>query len=210
MPTATKTKPKAADAPAAPTRFVITPDMAYRAFEERNRETDFALTSTFPNMPGAVAKVRIPDLGDPDILAMLPEQLLRDMLVTINTIETTENGQAPLDLTKPDELDIARLKANARQARALADAYCVAGFVDPPLAYSEQERKTARHMPLELVHPADRARFFNWCNAQNAGATATAGAFPDGSAEGVATGGPGGVDGGTTEPVADAGGDGGE
>jgi hypothetical protein len=203
MTTATKTRAKQADAPATspePARFVLTASLADLAKQKRDETHEFALTST---MPGAFATVRVPDLGDPDILTMLPDQLLRDMLVTVNGIEANENGTG-LDISKPDEVDIERLKANAKQSRALADAYCVAGFVDPPLAYTERDQKTTAHVLLEAIHPADRARFFNWCNAQGSGATATVTAFPDGSAEDMAVGGPGGVDSDATEPPAES------
>ena len=51
------------------------------------------------------------------------------------------------------------------------------------------------------IHPADRQRFFDWCQGRHAEAAATVEPFP-GSREldsGVDAGGSGGIDGGSTE-----------
>jgi hypothetical protein len=205
MPTATRTKRKAADAPAAPTQ-IFSAALAAKAREQREAITDFPLDAT---MPGAFAKVRIPDLGDPDVLMMLPDPLLRSILHVVNDVERKESG-APIDISQPDTVDLDAAKSAAKRNRALVDAYCMAGFVNPPLAYTDDDMLTPDHVLVADIAAADRTRFFNWCNGQQMEAAATVEPFPDGSPTGVATGGSGGVDDNAAEPVADAAGDGAE
>lgn len=191
----TRTKAQAADAPAAPTMTIFNAALAAKARERRNAVHDFALTAT---MPGAIAKVRVPDLGDPDLLLALPDPLVRGLLTVVRDVERREhpNGHEPEQT--PETVDIARARQDATRNRTLVDAYCLAGFVNPPLAMTEDDLATPEHVLLADIHPADRTRFFSWCMGQVGEAAATVEPFPDGSPEGVATGGPGGV--GTDAP----------
>lgn len=190
MTTSTKTKPKAADAPA-----VFSRSLAERIREKRNAVHEFALTATAAQLgePIPPAKVRIPDLGDPDILMALPETLLRTILKVVNDVESKEGTVAPIDISKPDEIDLTAAKQNAMRQRAIVDAYCLAGFVEPRLVMTEDAQANVDDWLLSDIHPSDRIAFFNWCNGQHTEATATAVEFPDRPAEDVATGGPGGV-----------------
>ena len=196
MTTTTKTKAKAADAPA-----VFSRSLAERIREKRNAVHEFALTATAAQLgePIPPAQVRIPDLGDPDILMALPETLLRTILKVVNEVEAKEGTVAPIDISKPDEIDLTAAKQNATRQRAIVDAYCLAGFVEPRLRLTEDDliaqgdQAKVDDWLLSDIHPADRIAFFNWCTAPHTEAAATAVEFPDRPAEDVATGGPGGV-----------------
>jgi hypothetical protein len=189
MSTATKTRTKAADAPAAPPRFILTTSLAEIARQKREAVQEFELTAT---APGAFAKVRLVDLSDQATLTSLPETLLRKILGIANDVELREGRTNPVqeDGTLDVERAIRVAKANARAV----DAYCVAGFVEPPLIFTEGERVRDDQVVVSDIHPADRQRFFEWCQGRHAEASAAVEPFPDGSAEGVATGGSGGVD----------------
>jgi len=191
MTTSTKIKAKAADAPAAFNR-----SLAQRIRAKREAVHDFRLTATEQLLgePLPPARVRIPDLGDGEILNGLPDSLLRTMLQVASDIEAGKPGIAPVDLSKPDEIDITAAKQNAMRQRALVDAYCVAGFIEPRLCLTEDDQTDADDWLLSDIHPADRIAFFNWCNGVHTEAAATVEPFPDRPTEDVATGGPGGVD----------------
>jgi hypothetical protein len=173
-----------------PQRFVLTAALADLAKQQREAVQEFVLPAT---AKGAFARVRVPDLGDPDVLMALPDTLLRQILKVVNDVETNEGRIAAVDLSKPDEVDLVAAKHNAMRQRAIVDAYCIAGFVEPPLAMTEDEQTTTAHVLISAIHPSDRIAFFNWCQGQHTEATATAAEFPDGSPESVATGGPSGM-----------------
>ena len=118
----------------------------------------------------------------------------RQILKVVNDVETNEGRIAPVDISKPDEIDLVAAKQNAQRQRAIVDAYCIAGFVEPPLAMTEDDQKTTDHVLISAIHPSDRIAFFNWCTGQHTEAAATVEPFPDRPAEDVATGGPGGSD----------------
>jgi len=201
MTTSTKTKRNAADAPAAFPR-----SLAERIREKRAAVHEFRLTATEQLLgePIPPAKVRIPDLGDPDILMGLPETLLRTILKVVNEVETNEGNVGPIDISKPDEIDLTAARQNAMRQRALVDAYCVAGFIEPRLCLTEDEQTNVDDWLLSDIHPTDRIAFFNWCSGAHTEAAATVETFPDRPAEDVATGGPGGVDSDAAERSAPA------
>jgi hypothetical protein len=176
MSTATRTRPKAADAPAAPPppdRFVLTASLADQARQKREAVQDFALTAT---APGAYARVRLVDLSDQATLSSLPESLLRRVLGIANDIELREGKTTPVQ--DDGSLDIERAirlaKANARAI----DAYCVAGFVEPSLIFSEEDRIHDAQVIVSDIHPADRTRFFEWCQGRHTEAAAAVEPFP--------------------------------
>jgi hypothetical protein len=212
MSTATRTKPKAADAPAVspppktPEPVMLTAALASKARERRLAIHKFALpaTAALAGVPAMEAEVRIPDLGDPELLVGLPDTLLRRILTVANEVEARGGNTNAIDLTKPDEIDLEKAKRNAKQSRALIDGYCVAGFVNPELVMTEADQKNTNQILLEDIHPADRTAFFNWCNGQHTEAAATVEPFPGGSREGVATSRSGGVDGAAAERTVEA------
>jgi hypothetical protein len=199
MTTATRTRSKAADAPAAPPPepkpVMLTAALASKAMKRRNETHTFSLPATAraADVPAIEVTVKVPDLGDPEILTALPDQLLRTILMAVNDVEAREGNQQAIDISKPEEVDFVQAKRQAFRNTALINAYCLAGFVEPQLVLTEAEQKNTNQVLLEAVHPTDRAAFFNWCQQPHAEAAAAVEPFPDGSDEGVAAGGPGGV-----------------
>lgn len=197
---ATKTATKAAAAPAGFSR-----SLAERIRAKRDAVHEFRLTATeqMAGEPLPPAKVRIPDLGNPEILAGLPDTLLRTMLQVANEIEAGGSGMTDIDLSKPNEIDLTAAKQNAIRQRALIDAYCVAGFVEPRLWLTQDEADDNDWL-LSDIHPSDRIAFFNWCNGVQTEAAATVAPFPDRPDADMATGGSGGVDSDAAERSAPA------
>ena len=202
MTTATRKRPTSADAPAEspPEQFVLTASLADLARKKREAVRDFELTATSDGFDGvAIARVRLVDLADSATLTSLPESLLRKVLTIANDVEIREGRTNPVQ--DDGSLDIDRaIRVAKANARAI-DAYCVAGFVEPALIFTEGERVRDDQVLVSDIHPADRQRFFDWCQGRHAEAAATVETFP-GSREldaGMAAGGPGGVDGGSTE-----------
>lgn len=179
------TRTTAAEAPAAPQSSRFTAADAVTVWEVRERTHDFALDAT---MPGKTAQVRVPDLGDPDVLMGLPTPLLEQIMRYTREVETAEGRPQPAPAA-PEPFDIERVRKDAERNRALIDAYCLAGFVDPPLIYSDKERTEDDQVVISVIHPSDRMRFFQWANGQHTEAAATVAPFPDGGDPGVATGG---------------------
>src|SRR5690242_16793067 len=101
-----------------PQRFVLTASLADLAKQQREAVQEFALPAT---AKGAFARVRVPDLGDPDVLMALPDTLLRQILKVVNDVETNEGRIAPVDISKPDEIDLVAAKQNAQRQRAIVD-----------------------------------------------------------------------------------------
>jgi hypothetical protein len=202
MTTATRTRSKAADAPAAPPPepkapepVMLTAALASKAMQRRNETHTFSLPATAraADVPAIEVTVKVPDLGDPEILTALPDQLLRTILMAVNDVEAREGNQHAIDISKPEEVDFSQAKRQAFRNTALINAYCLAGFVEPQLVLTEAEQKNTSQVLLEAIHPTDRAAFFNWCQQPHMEAAAAVEPFPDGPDEGVAAGGPGGV-----------------
>jgi hypothetical protein len=201
MTTATRTRSKAADAPVAPppqsepNAMPLTAALANKAWRKRNELHNFLLPATARDagVDAIEVTVKIPDLGDPEILTALPDQLLRTILMAVNQVEVLEGNQKAIDISKPEEVDFVQAKRQAFRNTALINAYCLAGFVEPQLVLTEAEQKNTNQVLLDAVHPTDRAAFFNWCQQPHAEAAAAVEPFPDGPDEGVATGGPGRV-----------------
>jgi hypothetical protein len=199
MTTATRTRSKAADAPAAPPPepkpVMLTAALASKAMKRRNETHTFSLPATAraADVPAIEVTVKVPDLGDPEILTALPDQLLRTILMAVNDVEAREGNQQAIDISKPEEVDFVQAKRQAFRNTALINAYCLAGFVEPQLVLTEAEQKNTSQVLLEAIHPTDRAAFFNWCQQPHMEAAAAVEPFPDGPDEGVAAGGPGGV-----------------
>ena len=209
MTTATKKRPTSADAPAEspPKQFVLTASLADLARKQREAVRDFPLTATSEHLDGtAIARVRLVDLADSATLTSLPETLLRKVLTIANDVEIREGRTNPVQDDGSLNIDRAIRVAKAN-ARAI-DAYCVAGFVEPVLILAESDRTSKEQVLVSNIHPADRQRFFDWCQGRHTEAAATVEPFPDGSTEGVATGGSGGMDGAAAESAAPAAGDG--
>lgn len=159
-------------------RAKLTPDIAAAAYAKRRELIEFDLPAT-----GAFAMVRQPDLGDSEILAELPAELLTGILVTLNQIDGGD-----VDITKPETIDFDRIKERAKRDRSIIDAYCLAGFVEPPLIWDEASRTSDDQVLLEMIHPSDRAAFFNWCNTARTEATSNVTTFPGRPDEDVAVG----------------------
>lgn len=185
--------------PPEPTRFILTNAIAQQALERRTAVHDFDLTAT---MPGAVARVQYVDLNHPGTLSALPETLLRAVLGMANDLEIREGTQEAPEITRynPDgTLNVEGVIRLAQIEAKAADAYCLAGFVEPALILTEGERVRDDQVLLQAIHPVDRRRFGDWCNGPGSEASETVLPFPDGPDEGLAAGGPGGVDGGPAE-----------
>jgi hypothetical protein len=216
MTTATRTRSKAADAPAAPPPepkpVMLTAALASKAMQRRNETHTFSLPATAreAGVPAIEVTVKVPDLGDPDVLTDLPDSLLRQILMVVNEVEAQEGTETAVDLSKPEDIDFVAAKRKAIRNKALVNAYCLAGFVEPQLVATEAEQKNTNQILLEAIHPNDRNAFFNWCQQPHAEASAKVEPFPNGSLEGVATGGSGGVDESATERASEDVGDGGD
>jgi hypothetical protein len=199
MTTATRKRPRGADAPApSPKRFVLTASAAREARQKREEIHDFELTHT---MPGAFARVRLVDLQDPEILTnALPARLLAELLETVREVEGQEAGGEARELSVIEKIDLARKNMHA------IVAYCIAGFVEPPLILSEDDRDPRRDDEVVVtdIDARDRQRFFDWCQGRYEEASATVLPFPQGSASTVDAGGPGGASGGASEPTAES------
>ena len=194
MSTATRSR-KAADAPAAspngePAPFILTASLADLARQKREAVQRFDLSAT---APGAYAMVRLVDLGDVATLTDMPDHLLTKVLMIANDVEIREGRTKPVndDGTFNAEHVLKLMRAN----KASVNAYCVSGFVDPPVIFEETDRTNPEQLVVDMIHPADRQRFFDWCHGRHAEAAATVAPFPEPRelADGVAAGGPGGV-----------------
>jgi len=208
MTTATSKKTKTTDtgaaaasaAPAPPARRLLTADLAAQAREERDRLHDFELKHTGA---GIFARVRHVDLSDTATLTMLPEQLLRVILGAVNDVETREGKPTAID--EAGKVDIERAIKAAKAETAATDAMCVAGFVEPRLVLTQEEKDRERDADVVLVadiHPADRRRYVEWTQGRLAEASEKVVTFPDRSNAGLDAGGPRGVDGDATVDAA--------
>lgn len=175
---------KAAEAPAAtqPERFILTSETAELAKEARLAPQEFALEAT---APGAIARVRVVDLNSLDDILALPERFRRQIFEMQKEVER-RNGNFTV---KDDDgnIDIESGMEAIRLYKQAIDLYCLAGFVEPKLITSEHERTDTAQVLIELVHPADRQRFFEWCQSRNTGANATVAKFPKRPSQDVAT-----------------------
>jgi len=193
--------------------MLFTADLAGQAIERRNAVHDFELTAT---MPGAFARVRMVHLNDTAALQALPDHLLRRVLGMVNDVDSKEANHALGERQNADgSLNVDAVMTLMAAERKIADAYCLAGFVEPRLVLTQDEidlERDADDKPvlMEAIHPADRRRFLEWCTGRHAEAAATVEPFPDGPDADVAAGGPGGVDGGAAESAAAPAGDGAE
>ena len=192
----------ASAAPAPPERRLLTADLAAQARRERDRLHDFELTHTGP---GIFARVRHVDLSDTATLTMLPERLLRVILGAVNDVETREGR--PATMTADGKVDIDRAITAAKAETAATDAMCVAGFVEPRLVLTQEEKDRDRDADVVLIadiHPADRRRYVEWTQGRLAEASEKVVTFPDRSDAGLDAGRPRGVDGDAPVGAADA------
>jgi len=195
--------------------MLFSADLAGQAIERRNAVHDFELTAT---MPGAFARVRMVDLNDQSALLALPERVLRFVLGMANDIDSREGKAAVGERTNEDgSLNVENVLKAAQLEAKMFDGYCLAGFVEPRLVLTQDEVDRERGSTdgdkpvlLDAIHPADRRRFYLWCDGHHAEAAATVEPFSGGPAAGVAASGPGGVDGAAAEPAAEPAGDGAE
>lgn len=200
---ATRTKPKAADAPAVssstPEPKLFDTAMAQQAIKRWDTVHDFALTAT---QQGAFARVRLVDLSDGAMLNSLPNTLLERVLQIAADIDP--NRKSVPVISDAGVIDLDRAKRNVDRQAAICDAYCIAGFVQPPLIVAESDRTAPDQVLLRAIHPADRQRFFQWCQGRHTEAPATVTDFPAARelADGVADRGSGGMAGDATEPAA--------
>jgi hypothetical protein len=203
----------AGDAPPAPSqRFILTTSLAELARQRREAVQEFELTATqreLKMVEPIYAEVRMVDLADAATLSALPETLLRKVLSIANDVEVREGRANPI--AEDGSLNIERAIKVAQANTEAINAYCVAGFVKPQLIFTNAERTNDDQVLVSDIHPADRQRFFDWCQGRHAEAAATVAPFP-GPREldpGVDAGGPGGIDGGqaehATEPAPDDG-----
>lgn len=175
-PTTTKPRTGRGAIAAVPPLTILTPRLAEQARAARDGLQAFELTAT---SPGTWARVRMVDLSDSDQLVALPADVLRDVL------QAHEDARAyvgqPVTL-EGGGLNIERVVALGKGDQLIRDAYCLAGFVDPPLIRHESARIAPAQIVVDAIHPADRQRFFDLCQ----GARPDAGPDSTGDIEGVA------------------------
>jgi hypothetical protein len=185
-----------------PQRFVLTASLADLAREKRNAVQEFELTATSAAVgQRIVAEVRRVDLNSVDAILALPDTLTRQVLEMQQQVaKAQQDGVTNADGTLNEDVGLKAL----RMMQEAQDLYCVAGFVNPPLIQHESLRTRDDQIVVELIDPADRRRFFEWCTGQNAEARATAARFPDEPGANVAAGGSGGGDQPPAEPASAA------
>ena len=185
-----------------PEPFVLTASLADLAREKRNAVQSFELTATSAAVgQRIVAEVRRVDLNSVDAILALPDSLTRQVLeMQARVAKTQQEGLTNADGSLNEDVGLRAL----RMMQEAQDLYCVAGFVRPPLIQHEALRTRDDQIVVDLIDPADRRRFFEWCTGQDTEARATAARFPDRPDADVATGGSGGGDQSSPEPSASA------
>lgn len=117
---------------------------------------------------GGYARVRLLNIVDKNTLGWIPDTLNKKLANVLQLIEQTARDAKVYSATEA----VTRLRKETDDLNAVADAFCVHGFVQPRLVATEQEADEAADdmvMWVEELHIDERIAYFNLCFAQGEG-----------------------------------------
>lgn len=151
----------------APTRL---DPAALRARKRREQEGyDFILRATTDEHGNpTVARVRRPDIFDADTLEGLPDAIQTRIFGVIEEAEKAESAGGPQAM---EESVTELLKRNYGAFAAMADAYVIAGFIEPRVYPTAAEADANGGLWVKDIERADRIAFYHHCTGMVTEAT---------------------------------------
>lgn len=144
---------------AAPTR--LNPAALRERKRREQRGYDFILRATTDEDGNpTVARVRRPDIFDADELGKLPDHMQTAIFALIEEAEKEEG--------KPQRPDVEQgvvelLKRNYGAFSTMADAYVIAGFIEPRVYATAAEADANGGVWVKDIERADRIAFYHHC-----------------------------------------------
>lgn len=158
---------------------ILTPEKARAAREAAQQGRRFRLVHT-----GGWAVVRRFTPTDRIAIGRLPEAQQQRVLNALAKASDNANARrSDGTISRSIALD------NMRRQEDLINAYCVAGFVRPPLIFAETDRTNPDQVVVTDLDMKDREAFFAVCETDSEAAARRFAPFPGEPAGDVATGG---------------------
>lgn len=150
----------------------------------RTEGVPFTLTATTDGEGNpTVVRVRIPDILDADTLDMLPDALRAEVFSTIEEVEKA-NTAAMRNVKQGGEgeavtaMSTAELASRFGNLSKMADAYVIAGFIEPRVYATPEEADEHGGAWVKDIEFVDRMAFFTYCTDNERGAASLAKPFP--------------------------------
>lgn len=155
----------------------------------RQREAagyDFVLRATTDEDGNpTVARVRRPDIFDADEIGKLPQHMQHAIFRLIEEAEAQE-GKTPGATVEESVVDL--LARNYASFATLADAYVIAGFIEPRVYATAAEADTNGGVWVKDIERADRMAFYHHCTGMRTEAAESLTNFRDRPADDVDAG----------------------